>query len=240
MPGISREPIKPVTAQHFNMHPWVEAVLQALIPISDSENATMMRAYMRDKFAFLGVKSERRRNATKALFATSELPPVPDLPLIVDQLWALPEREFQLVAVDLLIKRKRHLPCAMVRDIERWIISKSWWDTVDMLATHIVGSVYSRQPEKLIADIENWRRADSLWLRRTTLLFQLKYKQETDEALLFDLIRSQRDDSDFFIQKAIGWALREYAKTTPDNVIEFVKQEQIEGLAQREALKHLR
>ena len=221
------------------MHQWVLDTKSSLEPLANADNAEQMSAYLRNQFQFYGIKSGERRAALKSLFTQSEIPPLDDLPKIIIELWCLPEREYQMVAVDLLIKLKNKLPIAMATLLERCIVTKSWWDTVDMLATHIAGALYQRYPEEFDAHLERWRYSDNLWLRRTTLLYQLKYKQNTDANRLFDIIMHNNDNADFFIQKAIGWCLREYSKTDPDRVIEFLDSHPIEGLARREALKWL-
>ena len=221
------------------MHQWVLDTQKALEPIANADNARQMSAYMREKFSFFGIQSADRRDAVKSLFNATALPAIDDLPIVTEQLWDMPEREYQMVAIDLLIRLKKKIPVSMASQVERCIVTKSWWDTVDMLATHIAGALYLRFPEPLYAYLERWRYSENLWLRRTTLLYQLKFKHDTDHQRLFDLIRYNLDDSDFFIQKAIGWSLREYSKTAPDRVIEFLASHSIQGLARREALKWL-
>ncbi len=221
------------------MHPWVEQVQQALIPLSNADNAAQMKAYMRGQFEFFGIQSTPRREALKPLFAAAQLPSIEQMPSIIDQLYALPEREFQLVAIDLLIKMKKRLPPSLLIDLERWITTKSWWDTVDMIATHAVGALFINHPQHTGDFITAWRANDNIWLRRSALLYQLKYKQRTDVELLFGIILENRNDSEFFIQKAIGCVLREYSKTDASAVVTFIEQQQIEGLARREGLKWL-
>ncbi|MGF1777192.1 DNA alkylation repair protein [Vibrio nomapromontoriensis] len=222
------------------MHSWNQSVKLALVPLANVENACFMKAYMRDQYQFFGIQSMPRRTALKPLFAKSQRPSFDELLDVIDELWAQPEREFQMVAVDLLIKLKNQLPLAMLEGLERWITTKSWWDTVDMLATHIVASFFVRFPEETAEVIGRWRLSDNIWLRRATLLYQLKFKQETDKDLLFELIRENRSDKEFFIQKAIGWVLREYSKTDAESVVRFIETEKIEGLAKREGLKWLK
>ncbi|MCL9775666.1 DNA alkylation repair protein [Vibrio methylphosphonaticus] len=222
------------------MHSWNQSVKLALEPLANAENASFMKAYMRGQYQFFGIQSMPRRTALKPLFAKEQLPSFDEIPDVIDELWASPEREFQLVAVDLLIKLKQQLPLAMLKDLERWITTKSWWDTVDMLATHILASFYRRFPEETSEVIGRWRLSDNIWLRRSTLLYQLKFKQETDKDLLFELIRENRSDKEFFIQKAIGWMLREYSKTDAESVVRFIEIEKIDGLAKREGLKWLK
>jgi len=222
------------------MHQWVQAVKTALIPLANAENASAMKSYMRGQYEFYGIKSEPRRAAVKTLFAKNLLPAIDELPVVIDELWSLPQREFQMVAVDLLIKLKRQLPTSMLVDLERWITTKSWWDTVDMLATHIASSFFLRYPIESAAHIKHWYCSDNIWLRRTALLYQLKYKENTDTELLFFLIKKNQFDKEFFIQKAIGWMLREYSKTDADAVVNFIHTQNIQGLARREGLKWLK
>lgn len=222
------------------MHQWIESVREALLPLQNEENAQFMKSYMRGQYAFYGIQSGPRRTALKTLFARENLPKLEELPRVIDELWSMPEREFQLVGIDLLIKLKNKLPVSMLEDLERWIATKSWWDTVDMLATHIAATLFTRYPEETSMVIERWRKSENIWLRRTTLLYQLKYKQLTDVDLLFSIIRENQSDKEFFIQKAIGWVLREYSKTDANTVINFIEAENIEGLARREGLKWLK
>lgn len=144
-----------------------------------------------------------------------------------------------MVAIDLLIKRKKQLPTTFLAEVEWLIITKSWWDSVDMLASHIVAALYLNYPDQTKDYINRWRLSDNIWLRRTALLYQLKFKQQTDEKLLFEIIKENQADNEFFIQKAIGWALREFSKTNSTAVVSFIDQQNIQGLARREGLKWL-
>lgn len=222
------------------VHEWNKQVIEALRPIAKPNIALQMKAYLRDQFECYGIQAGPRRLAVQPLFTTLQRPPVSEIPAVVHELWRQPERECQMVAIDLLIKVKDQLPPDTLSDIEQWITTKSWWDTVDMLATHIVGRLYQRHPIETKPVIQAWRKNENLWLRRTALLFQLKYKHRTDVELLFAIIRENRHDRDFFIQKAIGWVLREYSKTDPEAVVNFVDAESLDGLAKREALKWLK
>lgn len=125
----------------------------------------------------------------------------------------------------------------MLPVLERLLITKSWWDTVDFLASHITSALFLNYPQQTLEYITHWRQSENIWLRRTALLFQLKFKHDTDSLLLFDVIRENQENSEFFIQKAIGWALREYSKTDPIAVKKFIVEQNIQGLAKREALK---
>ncbi|PSU25869.1 hypothetical protein CTM97_06200 [Photobacterium phosphoreum] len=219
------------------MHLWNQAVKAALEPLANADNAKMMKSYMRDRFEFYGIQSIPRRTALKPLFTKQQLPVVDSIPSIVEELWMLPEREYQLVAIDLLIKHKKRLHFTMLPVLERLLITKSWWDTVDFLASHITSALFLNYPQQTLEYITRWRQSENIWLRRTALLFQLKFKHDTDSLLLFDVIGENQANSEFFIQKAIGWALREYSKTDPIAVKKFIVEQNIQGLAKREALK---
>ncbi|ASC73005.1 hypothetical protein XM38_039670 [Halomicronema hongdechloris C2206] len=204
---------------------------------ANPENATAMKRYMRDQFAFLGIKSPQVNSLFKQFIAENGLPELSQLDSVVRALWTWPEREYQYVALSLLDKLQKHLTPEILPLLEHLIVTRSWWDTVDSIASHNVGKLLRQYPDRQAAVIDAWCRSDNIWLRRTTLLFQLGYKAETDAELLFDLIVKNADSSEFFIQKAIGWALREYSKTCPDAVKAFVEAERLPSLSRREALK---
>lgn len=218
---------------------WNNAIKTALEPLANSDKAPQMQAYMRHRFQFYGIQATQRREVLKPLFAKEQLPNIDDLPRIIRELWLLPEREFQMVAVDLLIKRKKQLPETFLAEVEWLIITKSWWDTVDLLASHIVAALHINHTAQTQDYISRWRVSDNIWLRRSALLYQLKFKQQTNESLLFEVIKENQADEEFFIQKAIGWALREFSKTNANSVESFIDQQNIQGLARREGLKWL-
>ncbi len=221
------------------MHQWNVAVKVALEPLANRDNALKMQAYLRDQFQFYGVQSTQRREALKPLFTKEQRPEVEDLPRVVRELWLQPERELQMVAVDLLIKSKKQLPATFLAEVEWLITTKSWWDTVDLLASHVVAALFVHYPEQAQEYIARWRCSDNIWLRRSALLYQLKFKHQTDEPLLFEIIKENQSDKEFFIQKAIGWVLRELSKSNAESVVTFINQQNIQGLAKREGLKWL-
>lgn len=222
------------------MEPYLTALRQLYQPQADPEQAGPMKKYMRDQFDFLGIKSPQMKVLFKQFLAANGLPDLPQLEAIARELWTWPEREYQYVALSLLDKLDKQLTPEQLPLLAHLIITKSWWDTVDSLASHNVGKLLSRYPDRRYRLIEPWRQSDNLWLRRTTLLFQLSYKTQTDEALLFAIVNENQTSSEFFIQKAIGWALREYSKTAPDAVITFVGKTELAPLSRREALKWLK
>jgi 3-methyladenine DNA glycosylase AlkD len=219
--------------------PYVKDLERFLRPYANAANAKPMRAYMKDQFSFLGIKSPERKTLLAEFISRHGLPKPENLEGLARDLWKLPEREFQYYAIDLLERSGKHLKPDNLPLIEDLICQKSWWDTVDAIASHLVGKTLLSYPEARVGWIGKWRKAENLWLRRSTLLFQLSYKDKTDQRLLFDLIKDNLGSTEFFINKAIGWALREYSKTNADAVRRFVKATNLAPLSKHEALKWL-
>jgi 3-methyladenine DNA glycosylase AlkD len=207
---------------------------------ANPDNAAPMKKYMREQFIFLGIKAPLRKTLVKEFYAEHGLPPLDELQALVRRLWEMPYREYQYTAQEFLTRRRRHLTPDYVLLLEMLITTESWWDTVDGLAGHQVGGLFARFPGIRNTHIGRWRQQENLWLRRTTLLFQLRYKEKTDEDLLFALIKENLADKEFFIQKAIGWSLREYSKSNPTAVQQFVAATELSPLARREALKWMK
>lgn len=207
---------------------------------ANATNALAMQKYMRYQFPFLGIKTPERKQLLRQFLKDHPLEEK-DLVDVVRGLWHLPEREFHYVAMDLLLKYKKK---GWERDdlglIENLIVQKSWWDTVDVVAPRMMGPYVQQYPQEGRQALERWVKSDNKWLRRSSLIFQLRYKEQTDEKLLFDHILRCKDSKEFFIQKAIGWALREYAKTNPQAVLDFVARANLPPLSRREALKHFK
>lgn len=206
------------------------------------EYAFQMKKYMRNKFEFFGIQSKNRRILQNQWLKEYES----ELMLhsavkIADELFQREEREFQLAALDYLDKvKKKRLTIDDIPHIENLIVQKSWWDTVDLIATKIVGHLLKNEKELQSHYIEKWINSENIWLQRTAILYQLKYKSDTDKQQLKHTISKLKHHSDFFIRKAIGWSLRELAKTDEKYVISLVSELQLQGLSKREALKNIK
>ena len=221
------------------MHTYLPPLVSLFESHADPAQAAPMTKYLRDQFEHLGIKTPERRELQKQFFAEHGLPPVAELDSIVRELWSLPQREYQYTAVGLLGRLAEQIPPDFIQTIEYLIVTKSWWDTVDSMAGEIVGVHFRRFPKVREKTLTKWRKSDNFWLRRACILFQLNYEEETDFALLCDIIRENLGSQEFFINKAIGWALRQYARTDPQAVKKFVKAAPLEPLSRREAMKHL-
>lgn len=219
---------------------YLDQIRSSLASQANPEQAEGMASYMRDQFPFYGLQAAERRKALRKFMRQENRPKYKKLETAVKKLWQLPEREFQYFAQELILKYQKEYTEEIIDLFEYMITNKSWWDTVDHLAKKLVGEYFKQYPQKRDVKIKEWLASDNIWLQRTALLFQLGYKEETDAQVLFDLIEELKDIDEFFIQKAIGWALREYSKTEPIAVVKFANTHQLSALAEREALKVVR
>lgn len=212
----------------------IERLTKTYAANADPDSAAPMRAYMREQFPFLGIKRTERDALDREVLAGLPKPTERDLLAVARACWKKPEREYQYFALKYLRKHAKLLNA--LDAVEELLTQKSWWDTVDDLAANVVGPVVAKNPD-LKKTMDAWAKSENLWLARTAILHQLKYKQRTDAARLFKYCRARATEKDFFMRKAIGWALREYAATDPDAVATFVEEneERLSGLSKREA-----
>ncbi|MCF8256062.1 MAG: DNA alkylation repair protein [Flavobacteriales bacterium] len=201
-------------------------------------DAAAMQAYMKGLFPFYGIKATQRRQLL-ADFMKENGMPTPFDPEVLLALWAAPQREFQHCALDIMRRQVRSIREGDLALVEELIVTKSWWDTVDGLSSWIVGPYFLKFPGHKAEITGQWAIHENLWLRRASIIFQLGYKQKTDTELLFRHIRLNLGSKEFFINKAIGWALREYARTDAEAVRQFVSTTELSPLSRREAMKHL-
>lgn len=208
---------------------------------ADAERARGASAYMRNHFPFMGIDTPTRRRIVRDVVQECGLPTAPLG--CADRLWSMNEREFHYAACDLLTQRRvatALVPSDLPR-LERLIVTKSWWDTVDVLAPSIIGGLLKPTPDLVRSTAERWIASDNYWLQRSAILLQLKYREQTDAELLFWLITQRATSTEFFVRKASGWALRQYAYVAPDRVRAFVHDHTslLSTLTVREATKHL-
>ncbi len=206
---------------------------------ADAVKAEGARKYLKDQFEFYGLGSKVLREITKEFFKTYGYPPPDKFGEFSLYLWDLPQREYQQVVLDLLHKFAKKLKKEDIVWIEQLIVKKSWWDTVDGLAAWVCGTYFINYPEQIKPVTGKWMDSGNLWLQRSALLFQMKYKKDTDTEILTSYIERLITHKDFFIRKAIGWILREYSKTNPIWVKTFVKKHSLSSLSHREAIKYI-
>ena len=221
------------------LHPWLAPLHRTFAHHEDPANAAPMEAYMKGVAPFFGIKTPLRRALLKDHIALQGPPSLDELPQIARSAFASREREMHQVAVDLLMAHARKLGPEHLPLLEELITTKSWWDTVDALAIHVVGVVLKRHPKEVAKWNKRWIASKDLWLNRTAILFQNRWKADADLELLFANIERHAAHTDFFIRKAIGWSLRELGDVDPEAVRRFVRTHALAPLSVREALKHL-
>ena len=215
----------------------VEELVKELRAVASPDDAVAMKAYMKNKFEFLGVKTPARRKLAKTFFK-QHTDSVIDWNFI-NEAWKNPYRELQYTALDYLEIRKKLLTPSDLPRLKKQAQTKSWWDTIDFL-DRLVGSIIARFPETTEI-IVAWSCDEDIWLRRLAIDHQLLRKEKTDTKLLEKILVNNLGRTEFFINKAIGWALRDYSKTNPDWVKDFIERYRVEmaALSIREGSKYL-
>lgn len=211
-----------------------------LTKLRNVENANAMEAYMKFHFPFLGIKTKERRLILQHLWKKHQPEIKANFRIIAWELMTKKEREFQYCGVDILIKEiKNKYILEDAQLIEKFIITNSWWDSVDFLAKYVLGNYLRQFPEETLTVIERFSNANNLWLNRSAILFQLDYKAKTNFEILVSECEKHKESKEFFIQKAIGWALRDYSKFNPLAVKNYVKTIHLMPLSKKEALRKL-
>ena len=249
---MPRKTAKP-TAQHaghsksggpLSSDAFVRAARTALVAIGDPALRPWMQAYMRNQFGFLGIKTPARRNALAELIRAQKSATAAELLRSARMLWALPEREYQFVAIELLARHVNTLTPKQLPALFKLVQQKSWWDTVDSLAASVIGRVVlnarAENPE-IQLEMDRALQSTNLRVRRVAILHQLGWRGQTDSRRLFRYAITCAHEKEFFIRKAIGWALRDYARHAPREVRAFLRanRDRLSPLTFREAAKHL-
>ncbi len=220
------------------MNPYVQVLVETYSPFANAEKAIPMAKYMKNQSKFLGIKTPERREIKKQFIKRYGLPPEEIFEETIRQLWELPYREYQYFAMELADKYTKNAPKERIKLYEWMIMNKSWWDSIDYIAPHLVAKLFKQYPDLIEEYTNKWIESGNIWLQRSAILFQLKYKKETDLKLLYSIIERLNGTKEFFINKAIGWILREYSKTDPSEIQSFVKNHpELSNLSKREALK---
>ncbi|MEI6086705.1 MAG: DNA alkylation repair protein [Bacteroidota bacterium] len=221
------------------MHSFIEPIHVSFQKNANAKQAVEMKAYMLNKFEFFGIKAPLRDEIVKPYLKEHSIKLFSELDQVIKELWEMPEREMQYFAIDLFSAHKKLWSHSSIKLIEHCIIQKSWWDTVDGIAGDWLGHYFNHFSEQTILITSQWNKSNNIWLQRSSILFQKAYKKNTDITLLTSYILHLKESKEFFIRKAIGWALREYSKTNPEWVISFVANNKLSPLSEKEALKRI-
>ncbi|PID68084.1 MAG: DNA alkylation repair protein [Flavobacteriia bacterium] len=220
------------------MNTYTQTVINTYQSHANPGRASQQKAYMKGHFDFFGITAPERKILNRTLFKKAHLPTKQEAFTVIKELWAQPQRELQYFAMELA---EKYLKQPAIEDIDLYaymITHKSWWDSVDFIAGTLVGGYFRVFRFERDPVVTEWLASGNIWLQRTCLLFQLKYKAQTDTLLLYRAVYRLLGTKEFFINKAIGWALREYSKTNPVWVQEVVEElDELSNLSRREALK---
>jgi len=219
---------------------FIKSLETAFAENRNPKNALAMSNYMRNHFTFFGIKTEERRRIFKAIWKGNQqevAKKTRDLALL---LFSKEKRELHYSAIEILIKLlKGNYKKEDIQLIEKLTTTNSWWDSVDPIAKNILGAYLLEYPSETEKVIDRFSNSENMWLNRSALIFQLGYKQKTNFDLLQYQCEKHKNSNEFFIQKAIGWALREYAKTNPEAVKTYVIKTNLKALSKKEALKNI-
>ena len=221
------------------MHPYLIEIKKIYAANADATIAKGAKAYLLNQFEFYGIKTPLRRQICKAFYASHPITNHKELTLLVKSCFAEPQRELHYFAIELVGHHKKMWSKQTIPLIEWMITHNSWWDSVDSTNSFVISKYFLQFPEAIEPTTSKWNQSSNKWLQRMSLLFQLLYKDKTNTVLLSKYIEHTQLEEDFFIRKAIGWALRAYAYTNKKWVTQFVKDHpSLSNLSKREALKH--
>lgn len=219
----------------------VEFVTESLRAQADPAKASGMQAYMKTDMPFYGVQKPGREPIARQLVA--DFPPSDraEYEALVLGLWGLPHREEKYLALEVARRHRAFVDSASLPLYRRLIVEGGWWDFVDEVATHLIRDLTLREPETTWPEVDTWIESSDMWLRRSAIICQVGAKDRTDSRRLFTYCEARMHEEEFFIRKAIGWALREYARTAPDAVARFAgtNRDRLSALSYREATKHI-
>ncbi len=207
----------------------------------DPEKVVAMENYMKNNFPFLGIKTESRRLILKQNYEKYKPEIKTNFRKISWELLNKKEREFHYCGIEILIKEiKNKYEIDDINLIEKFITKNSWWDSVDVIAKYLVGGYLQLFPSETNKVIKRFSNSEDIWLNRSAIIYQLSYKQNTNFEILKSECEKHKESNEFFIQKAIGWALREYSRFNPSGVSEFVNSTNLKPLSKREALRNIK
>ncbi|MEQ9187603.1 MAG: DNA alkylation repair protein [Cryomorphaceae bacterium] len=220
-------------------HPFHRALSQRFSASANASEAEAMAAYMKGHFEFYGIRSTQRKQIQREVITEHGLPADEDFESVILACWRSPQREMHYAAMELFDRKKWYRNESSLALIECMITSQSWWDTVDYIAASLCGSYFKLFPKRISEVIRRWNQSDNLWLVRSTLLFQLKYKEAVNTQLLTECIKPHLTSTEFFLQKAIGWSLRQISKSDPAFVRSFIDSHHLKPVSLREAKKYI-
>ena len=225
----------------MELHPLTVAVRTAYAEAANPDDAPAMQAYMKSEMPFYGVKSPVQKQINSKLLKEFPITTLDEYSRIIRELWNASYREERYTAIAFARSHKKWCILEALPVYRMMIETGAWWDYVDTIAIHLIGDLLWKYPSDMKAELHRWIRDEHLWIRRSAVLAQNRYKDETDEGMLFDFCRLCMEEKTFWMRKAIGWALRDYSKTKPASVRQFVEEnrERMSKVTLREAVKYI-
>ncbi|MFC2150502.1 DNA alkylation repair protein [Calditrichota bacterium] len=222
-------------------HQFVLTIREGLKSSANHQNAVPMQIYMKSEMPYRGVKSPQQKKIFQSSSKNWQPGDLNEYLKVIEQLWDAEYREERYAAIFIAQKYKKFQTLEALLTYRMMIKTGAWWDYVDAIASHLIGSLLQNYPDNMKPLMYEWIEDEDVWIRRTALLCQLKFKAETDQQMLFDFCRKRLGEESFWIRKAIGWALREYSKSKCEEVSRFVEKQshKMSGLTLREASKYL-
>ncbi len=203
--------------------------------------AVQMQAYMKSEMPYHGVKSPGQKQIFRKAIKQHKITAYAEYIQVIEQLWDAEYREERYLAISVARTYGGYQTIEALTTFEMMIRTGEWWDYIDVIAAHLIGSLLSKYSENMRAILKRWISDENIWIRRSAILSQLRFKESTDAVMLFDFCNSCLHEKSFWIRKAIGWALREYSKTNPDSVRQFIdsNRELMSNLTRREGSKYV-
>jgi len=222
-------------------HPITLAVRQAYHEAANPAAAVSMQKYMKTDMPFYGIKTPQRREIDRIVFKQCPIQDYNEYLRAVRELWDGDHREEKYCAISLACRYKKFQLLEVLPTYRMMIETGAWWDLVDGVAIDLVGSLLKKYPDRMKKILKSWIDDEGLWIRRAAIISQVRSKKETDSGMLFEFCCEHLYETSFWIRKAIGWALREYSKSEPDKVRDFINQYsgKMSGLSLREASKYI-
>ena len=221
------------------MNSYLKTLTEEFKNSENANDAVKMAAYMKNRYEFFGIKTPERRKTQNEFLIENGLPKIDQLEKLVFDCFDQPQRELHHFGIEVCAKLKKHWTPGTIKLFEKMTVTNSWWDSVDAINIFCIKPYFAKFPDADTYTItQSWIDSNNIWLQRLSLICQLRLTNKTDTKLLKRNILQLNGSDEFFIQKAIGWALRDYWRTDSKWVVKFVKENDLKPLSKREALKH--
>ncbi|MEX1189720.1 MAG: DNA alkylation repair protein [Bacteroidia bacterium] len=218
---------------------WVHKARACMAANENPMNSVAMKSYMKDNFLFYGIPKPQRALLAKDFFINYGVPNENQFRSVVHLLWDEPYRELHYLAMDILYRNRKHFQAEDIFLFEELMRTHSWWDSIDYISPTLCFNLFAKFPHIKESTLKRWNLESDFWIRRASIIAQLKEKDKIDRQLQLNLISTQLNEKEFFIRKAIGWSLREMAKTYPETVLRFANSNHLSKLSRKEALKYI-